>query len=196
MGIRAATLVVLLLVAAGAAGETIYKYRHADGRTLYSSQRLPGLELIEIFEYRFAPSAAQPPDARDAARRADERIRQHIEALNAAWTEVRDAEGALAEAEARQRAGVEPLEAEGRSLVTPHTPVPTPDAAGGAQSPASPAAGGSGPAAPPAVGGPMGTHRGGGRSPEYYERQQKLEADVAEARARLEQAIRRYNALR
>jgi hypothetical protein len=42
----------------------------------------------------------------------------------------------------------------------------------------------------------MGTRHGGGRAPEYAERMSKLEADVADARARLERAIQRYNALR
>jgi len=69
--------------------------------------------------------------------------------------------------------------------VEPPARVPAPHEWGGALAPA-----------PPAAGGPIGTRRGGERSPEYYERQQKLEADVADARARLDRAIRRYNALR
>jgi hypothetical protein len=161
---------------------------------VYSSQRLPGLELIETFEYRSPPPAAQRPGAAESVRQAEERIRQHVEALNLAWADVRDAETALAQAEARLRAGIEPLEGESTSIAGPARPAPP--AVGGPARPAPPAAGGPGAAAAPAVGGPMGTGRGGGRSPEYAERLGKLEADVAEARARLERAIQRYNALR
>jgi hypothetical protein len=174
---------MLLTCAPGVLGQTIYKYRGSDGRTVYSSQRLPGLELIETFEYRSPPPAAQRPGAAESVRQAEERIRQHVEALNLAWADVRDAEAALAQAEARLRAGIEPLEGESTSIAGPARPAP-------------PAVGGPARSAPPAAGGPMGTRRGGGRSPEYVERLGKLEADVAEARARLERAIQRYNALR
>ena len=39
-------------------------------------------------------------------------------------------------------------------------------------------------------------HGGGGRSAEYHERAQLLEADVLKAQERLDAALRRYNALR
>ena len=194
MGTRTVVAIALLACALAAPAQTIYKYRSSDGRTVYSSERLPGQELIETFEYRFAPPAAPRSGAQQAERQAEERIRSHIDALNHAWAEVRDAEAALAQAEARQRAGVEPMEGEATTLAGPAQPAPP--AVGGPGKPAPPAAGGPGPAAPPAVGGPMGTGRGGGRSAQFYERQAKLEADVADARARLERAIRRYNALR
>jgi hypothetical protein len=194
MRLRTAIAVALIACSAAALGQTIYKHRASDGRTVYSSERLPGLELIETFEYRFPPPAAPKPGADSAAREAEERIRRHIDALNLAWNEVRDAQAALAAAEARLRAGIEPQEGEATTLAGPARPAPP--AAGGPGTPAPPAAGGPGPAAPPAVGGPVGTGRGGGRSAEYYERVGKLEADVGDARARLERAIRRYNALR
>jgi hypothetical protein len=187
-------LLALALLAGTASAQTIYKYRGSDGRTVYSSERLQGLELIETLQYRFPPTAAPQPGALESARQAEERIRLHIEALNAAWSEVRDAEAALAQAEARLRAGIEPREGEATSLAGPARPAPP--AVGGPATPAPPAAGGPGAAAPPAAGGPMGTRRGGGRSPDYAERVGKLEADVADARARLERAIQRYNALR
>jgi len=185
-----------MLLAGAAAGETIYKYRRSDGQTMYSSERLHGLELIDSIEYRPPAPAVPQPGVAQSARQAEERIRQQIEKLNLAWTEVRDAELALAEAEARLRAGVEPLDPEGRSLATPPAPVPPPQEAGGIAPPAPPAVGGPGPAAPPAVGGPVGARRGGGRSPEFQERLGKLDADVATARARLERAIQTYHALR
>lgn len=194
MVLRTLIAIAMLAGAASVYGQTIYKYRGADGRTVYSSERLRGLELIETLEYVPPPPQAQQPGAAESARQAEERIRRHIEDLNFAWDEVRDAQQALADAEARQRAGVEPLESEPTSIAGPARPAPP--AVGGPAPPAPPAVGGPGAAAPPAVGGPAGTRRGGGRSPEYAERLGKLEADVAEARARLERAIQRYNALR
>jgi hypothetical protein len=194
MRVQLGALLALILLAGTAAGETIYKYRRADGQTLYSSQRLQGLELIESFEYRATPPVSPQPGAAESARQAEERIRRHIERLNLAWDEVRDAQAALAQAEARLQAGIEPQESEATSLAGPARPAPP--AVGGPKPPPPPAAGGPGAAAPAAVGGPMGTRRGGGRAPDYYERQQKLEADVVEARARLERAIRVYNTLR
>jgi hypothetical protein len=201
MKLRAALALALLAGAAAAFGQTIYKYRRADGQTVYSSERLPGLELIDTIESRSPPAAAQPPATTDTARKAEdarkaeERIQAQIEALNVAWNEVRDAEAALAAAEARLREGVQPQEAEPRQLGGAAQPVPP--AVGGPQPPAPPAVGGAGPTPPPAIGGPLGTRQGGGgRSPEYAERMGKLEADVAEAQARLDRAIQKYNALR
>lgn len=194
MRIRLAIAIALLACALPAAGQTIYKYRGSDGRTVYTSERLSGLELIETLEYRFPPPAAPQRGALESARQAEERIRLHIEALNAAWAEVREAEGALAQAEARLRAGIELQDAEATSLAGPAQPAPP--AVGGPAPPAPPAAGGPGAAAPPTVGGPTGTRRGGGRAPAYTERLGKLETDVADAKARLERAIQRYNALR
>ncbi len=194
MPFRTAFAIALLACAASVFGQTIYKYRRSDGQAIYSSERLHGLELIDSFEYRPPAPASPQPGAAESARQAEERIRQQIENLNLAWTEVRDAEQALAEAEARSRAGVEPVEDESRSIAGAARP--SPPSVGGPASPAPPAAGGPGAAAPPAVGGPAGTRRGGGRSPEYAERLGKLDADVATARARLERAIQRYNALR
>lgn len=196
MLLRTAFAIAMLAWAASVFGQTIYKYRRGNGQTIYSSEHLRGLELIDSFEYRPPAPASPQPGAAESARQAEERIRQQIENLNLAWTEVRDAEQALAEAEARLRAGVEPLDPEGRSLATPPTPTPPTQEAGGTAPPAPPAVGGPGPASPPAAGGPVGTRHGGGRSPEYQERLGKLDADVATARARLERAIQSYNALR
>jgi hypothetical protein len=195
MRVRLGILLCLMLLAGAAAGQTIYKYRRADGQTLYSSERLHGLELIESFEYRAPPAASPQPGAAQSTRDAEERIRRQIERLNLAWDEVRDAQAALAEAEARLRAGIEPQEAEPRQLGGAAEPAPP--EVGGPAPRTPPAVGGPGPTPPAAIGGPMGTRQGGGgRSPEYAERMGKLEADVAHAKARLERAIQRYNALR
>ncbi len=198
MGPRVATLAlsVSLLLASVAGAEMVYKYRGADGKITYSNQFIRGAELIEAFDYKFpAPAVAPQGDAAQSGAAVDMRIKKHLAALDAAWAEVQEATKALATAEARLSAGVEPLEGESRALggtATPAAPV-----VGGLQAPAAPGAGGpQAAAASPAVGGPMGTRRGGGRNPEYFERVAALEAEVKAARARLDEALRRYNGLR
>jgi len=196
---RPYVLAALLLLAPAVAAETIYKYRRADGQMMYSNRPVAGLELIETFEYRFAAPAPVSRDAAnsDAAKsdaEAHARITKYLAALHAAWSEVQEAGKALAAAEDRLRAGVEPQLEEGRSLAGPEKPPAPP--VGGPQAPASPAAGGPAPAVPASVGGPMGTRRGGGRTAEFAERMQSLETEVQTARERLDAALRRYNELR
>ncbi|TAK41953.1 MAG: DUF4124 domain-containing protein [Betaproteobacteria bacterium] len=187
--------VVLLLLSAAVAGETIYKYRLPEGRTVYSDRVLPGAILLESFEHQFPRPAASETDPEKGRLQAEERIRSHLAALEKAWQEVQDARVALARAEERVRAGVEPLEAEPIQHAGPAAPASP--SVGGPPPPAPPAVGGPQPAAPPAVGGPMGTrHGGGGRSPEFHARIGALERDVQAARERLDTAQRRYNALR
>ena len=45
---RARLLVALLLLSPAVVAETIYKYRRADGRMIYSNRPVAGVELIEI----------------------------------------------------------------------------------------------------------------------------------------------------
>ena len=187
--------IALLLLATAVAGETIYKYRQPDGRTVYSSRVIPGATLLETFEHEFPPPARISGDAEKRRLVAEERIRAHLAALEQAWNEVQEARQALAAAEERLRAGAEPLGDEPMQLAG--SPDPAPPAAGGPQQPASPAIGGPQKPALPAVGGPLGMHHGGGgRSPDYDKRMAVLEADVKAARERLDTALRRYNALR
>lgn len=190
-------LLVFLLCAGEAAGETIYKYRGADGRTIFSDRPLTEGVLLEKFDYQFpAPPPAQTEaEAKKQRLEAEERIRSHLDALDKAWQELQDARKALASAEERLRSGVEPREGEATQLVGP--PVLSPPARGGPQPPAPPARGGPQPAAPPAAGGPPGKrYGGGGRSPEYVARMEALDADVAAARVRVDAAQQRYNSLR
>jgi len=194
MAIRAGFLIACLLLASAAAAETIYKYRAADGRTTYSNRLIPGAELIETFDYRFAAPAAAAPAEAKAGAAADARMKAHLSALEKAWSEVQDATKALADAEARLSAGVGPLSGEGTALAGPSAPAPP--AVGGPQGSAAPVTGGPSSAASPAVGGPMGTRRGGGRNPEYAQRMAALEADVHAARVRLDTALRDYHQLR
>jgi len=183
MVIRASILIAGLLLAWAAAAETIYKYRRADGQVIYSNRRLPGVELVEAFEYRIPPPAARPaPSASEkkAAAAGDARITKHLAALDAAWREVQAATLALDAAEKRQAAGVEPQPGDRQAVAVEAAP---------------PAAGGVPAAASPAVGGSMSGRRGR-PSPEYLSRMEALEADVQSARARLDVALRRYNELR
>ena len=196
MGIRARTLLARTLLARTllaclafalpAAAQTVYKYRGADGQMTYSNRLIPGAELIESFEYRFAPPvapAASVGAASTSGAAVDGRMKTQLAALDKAWSEVQAATRALAAAEARLAAGEAPLDGESTALAT--APVAAATAVGGAA-----------PAAPPAAGGPMGTRRGGGRNAEYFERIGGLEADVAKARTRLDKALKDYNQLR
>lgn len=180
MALRIAVLLACGLFAAQAAAETVYKYRRPDGRTVYSNRPVSGLELIETFEYRFPPPAAASKDAARSAAEAEARIRQRLDELQAAWTEVQEAHRELAAAEEALRRGAEPEPGE---------------RAGVASGVAPPATGGVPSAAPPAVGGPMSGRRGR-PSPEYVARMKALEGAVAAARARVDAALQRYNQLR
>lgn len=173
-------LAASLLACGTAAADTVYKYRRPDGRTVYSNRLEPGLELIESFEYRFAPPAPARAGAAKSDAESEARIRRQLDALQAAWTEVQDAQSALAEAQERQRAGVVLEPGEWQGVASGSAP---------------PVVGGVPSAAAPAVGGPMSGHRGR-PSPEYVARTRALDADVAAARERLDKALRAYNQLR
>ena len=207
MNARILAFAACLLAAGAAAAETVYKYRRADGRVTYSNRLLPGLELIETFDAKYAEPAAASPGATKSDTDADARIKKRLAAFEAAWTEVQEATKALNLAQARLDAGVGPLESEGTSLagpppVKPGDPIPpsvlvqVDPQIGGPQAPAKPEMGGPSKATSPSVGGPMGTRRGGGRNAEYAERMASLEADVRTARERLDAALRNYNRLR
>jgi hypothetical protein len=187
MARHASTLFVFLLLSSAAAAETVYKYRGADGQMTYSNRPMRGAELVETFEYRFAP--AIPPTVQDRRAKAavaastDANIKRQLAALDRAWSNVQTATRVLESAEARLAEGEAPLAGENTSLAT--APVPVPQSVGGAA-----------PAASPAVGGPMGTVRGGGRNADYHQRLAVLEAEVVRARARLDEALKAYNQLR
>jgi hypothetical protein len=177
---RCHVLAVLLLLAPAVAAETIYKYRRADGRMIYSNRPIPGVELIETFEYRPAKPAAARVDRSKSDAAGEARIKAYLAALDKAWTEVQEASKALAAAEERLRAGVEPESGEREGVASGTAP---------------PTVGGLPPSAAPAVGGSLSGRRGRA-SPEYVARMQVLEAGVQAARTRLAAALRRYNELR
>jgi hypothetical protein len=194
MVLRIAGLAAALLVASAAAGETIYKYRQADGQVIYSNQPISGAILLEEFKYE-PPPVRSESQADKSLRDADERISKQLAAQEQAWQELQLARQDLANAEARLRIEAQPKEDEPRQVVSGGDF--TPPAAGGPQAPAQPAAGGPQPPASAAVGGPMGKrHGGGGRSAEYDQRLRALEADLLAAQQRFDAALRRYNSLR
>lgn len=179
---RIVLLACCLALASAAAAETIYKYRGADGRTIYSNSPIPGAKLIESYEHEAsAPAPHRDPSKYEAA--AESRIKERSAALDKAWSEVQESGKALAAAEASLAAGAVPEEGEARGLGTPADSAPPP-------------VGGPLPGVSPAVGGRMGSGRGGGVSAEYRQRVKELETDVKAARARNETAWRRYNELR
>jgi hypothetical protein len=194
-----AALLAGVICALPAAAETIYKYRQADGRTVYSNRLERGLELIETFEYRYSgpASATSPRDASQSDAEGEARIKKQLDTLQAAWTEVQDATRALEAAEERLRAGVDPRGGERESVAagaSPFAPPPSPPDVGG-PIPLPPSVGGVPAAASPAIGGPMSGRRGRA-SPEYLARIDALEADVRKARERLNTALQKYNQLR
>ncbi len=197
--LRITVLSACLLFVSAAAADTIYKYRRADGRTVYSNRLEPGLELIESFEYRFPEPAlapiGKPASKSDAA--GEERIRKHLDALQAAWTEVQEATRALAAAEQRLSSGIEPHGGEREAVAAAPSafapPPPPPDIGGPVALP--PSVGGVPASSSPAVGGAMSGRRGRA-APEYVARMEALEVDVRTARTRLDTALRKYNELR
>src|SRR5688572_11842828 len=113
MANRASTLFACLLLAIATAvgAETVYKYRHADGKVTYSNKPIAGLQLIETFNVRYPPPAPAAVASARVATPADEaRIKKQLAALDAAWLEVQEATTALGRAEARLTAGVAPFE--------------------------------------------------------------------------------------
>src|SRR5258706_9778341 len=186
----------LLLLPSAASADTVYKYRRADGRIIYSNEPVPGAQLIESVEYKFpAPTSVATPANRIAANsdaEGEARITRNLAARDAAWQDVQDATRALALAEERLRAGEEPMAGERVAVAaapSPFAPPPAPPDVGGPISLPASVGGVPAPAAP-AVGGPMSGRRGR-PSPEYVGRMQALEADVAAARTRLDAALRR-----
>ncbi len=187
---RTAVLLVLLLVAPCVAAETVYKYRRADGKTVYSNRPIRGLELIETFEYKAVEPAPPSAAAAKSDAEGEARIKKYLDELQSAWTEVQEATRALARAEARLRAGVGPQSGDREGVATSALPPPV----AGKPPPTQPPVGVAPPASP-AVGGSMSGRRGRA-SPEYVARIEALEAEVATARTRLDAALRKYNQLR
>ena len=159
-----ALLAAGLALAGSVAAQTVYKYRHPDGRIEYSNKVLRGAVLLETIQGAPAVSTVAPAPAprglTPAERRQgavlDSRVSDRIAAREAAWLELRQATAALAAAEARLAAGLEPLPGEAGALAgsvvpatidpnVPQTPALSPSEAVGG--PGGPQIGGAAPVA-------------------------------------------------
>lgn len=111
-----AAALVLAVVAGAASAQSIYRYRTADGRTIFSDRPVPGAVLEE--ELQRVPAAdpaavaAQRAAARERARDASDRAAERISALQSVDQEIRAATVALQQARAALEAGREPLPGE------------------------------------------------------------------------------------
>jgi hypothetical protein len=166
MNANFALLAAGLVLAGSVAAQTLYKYRHPDGRIEYSNKVLRGAVLLEAIQApapapapRAAPAPAPrglSPGERSQAATVDRNVQQRVSAREAAWLELRQATTALAAAEARLAAGLEPLPGEAGALAgsvpiatidpnVPQTPALSPSEAVGG--PGGPQIGGAAPVA-------------------------------------------------
>jgi len=110
------------LLATVADAQTIYKYRDADGRTLYSNEPLRDVVPVEAIEHRYVPPAAPKAAEAKAGIALDAKLKLRVAALDRAWIEVKDATAALEAVEARdadvavKRARLERAQAEYNKL--------------------------------------------------------------------------------
>jgi hypothetical protein len=102
--------ILMLAAAAALADDVVYKYQRADGSIIYSNVTMHGAKLIGRFQLVPAPAGAPP--AQPAGAKADAVARQRVTDLDAVSAEIKAAEQALKDAQARQQAGVEPLPGE------------------------------------------------------------------------------------
>jgi len=102
--------ILMLSSAAALADDVVYKYQRVDGSIIYSNVPIHGAKLIGRFQLVPVPAAAPPAPGTDA--KADALARQRVTDLDAASAEIKAAEQALKDAQARQQAGVEPLPGE------------------------------------------------------------------------------------
>lgn len=109
---RAAVL-ALVLAAAPALGQVIYKSTMPDGRVIYSDAPVPGALKSEASNVPKSPGVTPvAPPAQEQPEEAEARRLERQYAIEAAHAELDNAEKALAEAQAARQAGREPLEGE------------------------------------------------------------------------------------
>jgi hypothetical protein len=107
---------VLLAVATAASAQSLFKYRTADGRIIYSDRSVAGATLLEEFDRAPPPDPAAMSAADAAARARAKEVRaragERVRALDAVSAEIASAEADLARARAALVEGREPLEGE------------------------------------------------------------------------------------
>ena len=107
---------VLLAAATAASGQSLFKYRTADGRIIYSDRSVAGATLIEEFDRAPQPDTAAVSAADAAARARAKEVRarasERVRALDAVSAEIASAEADLARARTALVEGREPLEGE------------------------------------------------------------------------------------
>ena len=109
-------LVMLLVLAAPglAAADTIYKYQRPDGRIVYSDSTVKGAKRIGVLDLPTPPPPVRRAEASPFS--SDLAVTRRAE-LAAADQEIREATRVLNEAQARQKAGEEPLPGERLGMV-------------------------------------------------------------------------------
>lgn len=110
---RIAVAALLAALAGAGAAQTIYKYERPDGSVVYSDKPVKGAKLVERFTVAQAPTVQRtPPQAQAPQPRSEAPAANPASELEAADAEVRAAQKALEEAQARRQQGAEPLPGE------------------------------------------------------------------------------------
>jgi hypothetical protein len=108
---RAAVL-ALVLAAAPALGQVIYKSTMPDGRVIYGDAPVPGALKSEASNVPKSTGVTPVAPAEEQPEETEARRLERQYAIEAAHAEVENAEKALAEAQAAREAGREPREGE------------------------------------------------------------------------------------
>ena len=116
MILPAARIVVAALLALSGPGlaQTIYKYERPDGSFLYSDKPVKGAKLVERFTVAQAQQQARPPREEPLSEVPSANPPSELDAADA---EVRAAQKAVEDAEARMQQGAEPQPGERRGNV-------------------------------------------------------------------------------
>ena len=110
--IKGLVALALALPAFFCAADTVYKYQRPDGSIVYSDKPVRDARLVGRYELVPPPARSAEHAASGAGKDPDEVARTRSQALDAADAGIKAAERALARAQERQQAGVEPLPGE------------------------------------------------------------------------------------
>jgi hypothetical protein len=116
MKLHSAVFMLLVLAAANAAAQTVYKSIMPDGRIVYGNGPAKGAAKVETITVQPPVVTDSPAPASPGAAAAAGRVREERRNEDAAWAkvaeEVRSAEEALSAAKLAQQAGVAPVPGE------------------------------------------------------------------------------------